>query len=242
MRGCTRQIALVFLPTVLAVVLVVLESGADDAILSVGTNVNHSPGANPQSVIIENGSSTGIILTGFDANEDTLVFLISTAPTNGTLQGFDPVAGTVAYTPSLPLAASDAFAFKVNDGIADSESAPVTILLDQDADGLTDLDETSAGTDILDPDSDDDGLLDGAETDTGIFIAAHHAGTDPLDPDSDGDGASDGVEVSSGSDPNDAASTPAVTVPSLNVYAALLLIVLLPLTAVILTVRDRNLG
>jgi hypothetical protein len=60
--------------------------------------------------------------------------------------------------------------------------------LDQDGDGLPDLDEvTIHGTDPLDHDSDGDGLSDGVEA--GIV------GTDPLNPDSDSDGLSDGDEV-----------------------------------------------
>ena len=62
--------------------------------------------------------------------------------------------------------------------------------LDTDGDGLTDVDEVTAGTDSTDPDTDGDGLNDGDEV-TG--------GTNPLDPDTDGDGATDDVDA----DPND---------------------------------------
>ena len=65
---------------------------------------------------------------------------------------------------------------------------------DLDGDGLSDSEESAAGTDPATPDSDNDGLFDGEELQT--------YRTDPLDPDTDGDGFLDGQEVRSGYDPN----------------------------------------
>ncbi len=59
---------------------------------------------------------------------------------------------------------------------------------DTDGDGLSDGQEVT--TSPLDADSDDDGLADGAE---GAF------GTNPMNPDSDGDGLPDGLEVGAAS-------------------------------------------
>ena len=76
-----------------------------------------------------------------------------------------------------------------NDGTAGPGAMPdVTtdfIGIDQDGDGLTDIEEGDLGTDPTDGDSDDDGLGDQEEVD---------AGTNALDCDSDGDGLSDGLE------------------------------------------------
>ncbi|MEZ4334084.1 MAG: SUMF1/EgtB/PvdO family nonheme iron enzyme [Myxococcota bacterium] len=72
--------------------------------------------------------------------------------------------------------------------------------LDGDDDGLSNLDEMAAGTDVLDPDSDDDGLSDGAE----VNLYA----TDPILADSDADGVDDGAEVVAGTDPLDAGRYP----------------------------------
>jgi hypothetical protein len=44
-----------------------------------------------------------------------------------------------------------------------SDSVSVTVDLDTDGDGLSDLEEMALGTDINDADSDDDGLLDGED-------------------------------------------------------------------------------
>jgi hypothetical protein len=65
---------------------------------------------------------------------------------------------------------------------------------DLDRDGLTNLDEFRAGTDLRKPDTDGDGLKDGEE-------AAR--GTNPLLADTDGDLVPDGLEVQLGTNPLD---------------------------------------
>ncbi len=69
---------------------------------------------------------------------------------------------------------------------------------DFDGDGLTDLEEFTAGTNPANADTDGDGIADGAETNTGAFVNASDTGTDPRNADSDGDGLSDGVETNTG--------------------------------------------
>ena len=58
---------------------------------------------------------------------------------------------------------------------------------DLDGDGVTNEDETKAGTDSTKSDSDGDGLTDGVEV--------TNTKTDPKNPDTDGDGLTDGTEV-----------------------------------------------
>ncbi len=65
---------------------------------------------------------------------------------------------------------------------------------DPDADGSTNLQEFTRGTDPQNPDTDGDGLPDGVETGTGVWVNATNTGTDPLRADTDGDGLADGVE------------------------------------------------
>ncbi|MFT5152501.1 MAG: hypothetical protein ACI841_002499, partial [Planctomycetota bacterium] len=67
------------------------------------------------------------------------------------------------------------------------------IVVDSDADGLTDADELTHGTDPGNPDSDGDGLTDGAEVHTHL--------TSPLEVDSDFDGLPDGLEIDVGTNP-----------------------------------------
>lgn len=92
------------------------------------------------------------------------------------------------------------------DGIPDDAEAaaglnahdPSDALLDRDGDGLTNLREFQAGTDLAVADSDGDGLTDGQE------VLRYN--TVPLLADTDGDRVPDGVEIRTGSDPRNAAS------------------------------------
>ncbi|CAN5574786.1 hypothetical protein BH09CHL1_BH09CHL1_24560 [soil metagenome] len=75
----------------------------------------------------------------------------------------------------------------------DDQPAGADLELDTDGDGVTDVNETNAGTDLNSKDTDQDGLYDWDEPNV--------YGTDPLNPDTDGDGDDDGLEVYSGTDP-----------------------------------------
>ncbi len=102
---------------------------------------------------------------------------------------------------------------------------------DQDGDGLTNSEETTAGTDPTNADTDDDGLSDGAEVtggsnplnpcdpdDSSVDCQIDTDGdgltdaqenllcSSPTNADTDGDGISDGMEVTNGSDPCDPCS------------------------------------
>ena len=85
--------------------------------------------------------------------------------------------------------------------------------LDEDSDGIPDIDEGGGdpdGDDVpnyLDTDSDGDGLLDTAE---GTDDVDSDGLPNYLDTDSDGDGVSDALEVAWGTDPYDANDTPMV--------------------------------
>lgn len=103
---------------------------------------------------------------------------------------------------------------------------PSTAICDQDNDGLTNEEETTAGTNPTNPDSDGDGINDGTEitnssdplnpcspainnvacdTDSDGLTNTEETtlGTDPSNPDTDGDGVNDGTENTSGSNPLD---------------------------------------
>jgi hypothetical protein len=128
-----------------------------------------------------------------------------------------------------PVASFDIFNLPVSAAPASVAGATGnTTLLDSDADGIPDADETATyGTDPGNADSDFDGVTDGAElaagtnplvadggaaadTDGDGLLDADEStfGTDLGIADSDGDGWSDGDEVSIGTDPLDAGSFP----------------------------------
>lgn len=87
---------------------------------------------------------------------------------------------------------------------------------DTDGDGINDGPEvnrqvggTAAATNPLSRDTDNDGLSDKAESNTGTFVSASDTGTDPLVADSDGDTFGDYQETLGGSNPNMDSSVPA---------------------------------
>lgn len=88
------------------------------------TVVNRVPTANSQSVSTNEDAPLPITLTGGDADNDTLVYTVLSLPAHGTLSG---VAPALTYTPDPDYFGPDSFTFKVNDGLADSAVATVSI-------------------------------------------------------------------------------------------------------------------
>lgn len=93
----------------------------------VNTPINYSPIADAQEISVQSGLESDIVLTGIDANGDTLVFSIVANPPHGTLSGLNASTGTVTYRSAANFTGADSFTFKVNDGIADSDPATVTV-------------------------------------------------------------------------------------------------------------------
>jgi trimeric autotransporter adhesin len=85
---------------------------------------NSPPKADNQSATAKEGRAKHLTLTGSDDNGDLLTFHITKAPLRGTLTGQAP---NVTYTPDPGYLGPDHFAFKVNDGSADSNTGQVTI-------------------------------------------------------------------------------------------------------------------
>lgn len=88
------------------------------------TPVNDVPVANNQSVSVQEDIAKAILLTGSDADGNSITFTIVTSPTHGTLSGTIP---NLTYTPATNYNGSDSFTFKVNDGTVDSNIATVSI-------------------------------------------------------------------------------------------------------------------
>lgn len=87
---------------------------------------NRAPVAAAQSVALNEDTAAAILLTASDADGDALSYAITTAPAHGTLAGTAP---NLTYTPAADYHGADSFAFKVNDGQADSAPATVTLAI-----------------------------------------------------------------------------------------------------------------
>ncbi len=92
------------------------------------TQTNPPPVATPQSITLAENSSTNITLTGSDPQGRTLTFSLLTLPAHGTASGTPP---NVTYKPATNYYGSDAFTFKVNNGITDSLPATVSLTVTQ---------------------------------------------------------------------------------------------------------------
>lgn len=106
-----------------------VNDGTDDSATAtinivVSLEPNEVPVALNQSVEALPNNSIAIILTGTDADDDPLSFIIASNPANGTLEGNPP---NLLYTPNTNFIGTDSFTFIVNDGKIDSVTATVNI-------------------------------------------------------------------------------------------------------------------
>jgi len=83
----------------------------------VGSNIpgNNKPIANDQNITIDYETETDFNITGSDADNDTLTFVIDSNTTNGTIVLVDETTGDVTYTPNQGYSGPDHFTFKVID-------------------------------------------------------------------------------------------------------------------------------
>ena len=88
--------------------------------------VNTEPVAVAQSLTTTSNTPLAITLTGTDVDGDELVFAIATLPSNGTLNGTSP---TLRYTSASGFTGTDSFTFTVNDGVASSAVAKISIVV-----------------------------------------------------------------------------------------------------------------
>jgi hypothetical protein len=89
------------------------------------TAVNQAPIANSQTVTTT-GSSIPITLTATDSNGNPLTYYVVNPPVHGTLSGLPP---NLTYTPAAGYNGTDSLTFRANDGVFDSNTATVTIIV-----------------------------------------------------------------------------------------------------------------
>jgi hypothetical protein len=86
--------------------------------------VNDAPVAESQSAVTMVGQAVEITLVGSDIDGDPINFNLVNSPEHGTLTGAAP---NLLYTPETGYSGADAFSFTVDDGVAVSNTAEVTI-------------------------------------------------------------------------------------------------------------------
>jgi hypothetical protein len=150
--------------------------------------INAAPIAIAQSVTLNENQTLTITLAGTDANGDSLTYNISINPSHGSFSNG-------VYTPNPHFVGNDSFAFVANDGSVNSQPATVsiTVMLDTDGDNIAD---------VTDPDDDNDGFTDIDETTAGTDPL--DATSKPLD--TDGDNVSD-VNDAFPNDPSESVDT-----------------------------------
>ncbi len=86
--------------------------------------LNAAPAVEALALITNEDTALPIALTGTDANDQPLMFVILTLPTRGTLTGTSP---NFTYTPNPNTFGPDSFTYRANDGLLDSNTTSVSI-------------------------------------------------------------------------------------------------------------------
>ncbi|MFC2016680.1 DUF4838 domain-containing protein, partial [Chloroflexota bacterium] len=105
------------------------DGAADSNIATINITVNpvnDPPVADDQSLGTDEDTLLSVTLTASDVDNDPLTFSVVSGPTHGTLSGAPP---NLTYTPDANYSILDSFTFKANDGVANSNTATVSIAI-----------------------------------------------------------------------------------------------------------------
>lgn len=101
---------------------------SNEAVVTIDVSpVNDAPAALDVSATTTEDTPVVVSLLALDADLDTLLFVIVTPPTHGTLSGSAP---NLTYTPAADEHGPDGFAFQVSDGQAVSNVATVSLAVE----------------------------------------------------------------------------------------------------------------
>jgi len=143
------------------------------------TSPNLTPFASNRTVTVTGDQPAQLVMLGSDPNGDALTFKTNTLPARGLNTSFNPINGTVTYTPARGYRGSDQFTYSVNDGFVDSSPATfsfnVVAPTDTNGNGLPDAWESLYG--VTDPNAD-------ADSDGASNLAEYLASTNPTNSDS----------------------------------------------------------
>jgi DNA/RNA endonuclease G (NUC1) len=178
--------------------------------IEAGTDGTNPPGTANQLAGTTEDAPVQITLNAARSNSHTLTFSIVSGPTNGSLGSVSAASctggsctATVTYTPGADYSGPDSFTFRASDGAIQSNTSTVsiTVLPDQDGDGVTDANDNCPSTANPDQaDSDSDGI--GDVCDNCPFAANSNQADDdgdgignPCDSDDDNDGVTDTIDL-----------------------------------------------
>ena len=91
------------------------------------TPVQDPPTADNTTFNLQEDTPKSLALTGSDPDGNPLTFNVLSSPSHGTLSGTAP---NLTYTPTLNYTGADSFTFSVNDGMANSTVATVSLTVD----------------------------------------------------------------------------------------------------------------
>ena len=111
----------------IALVLILLIILAAAGALVVMIIINNPPTAESGTLTVLEDIPAEIMLKAKDSDRNKLAYLITTQPSHGTLSGTGP---NLIYTPASNYNGPDSFAFIVNDGKLDSDTATISISIE----------------------------------------------------------------------------------------------------------------
>ncbi|TVP41720.1 Ig-like domain-containing protein [Candidatus Nitrosocosmicus arcticus] len=93
--------------------------------------VNQPPVAEKQSVTANTADPTEITLKATDPQGNALTYALVSEPQSGTITDLNEETGSLVYTSDAGFTGKDSFTFNANDGTVDSNTATVTITVNQ---------------------------------------------------------------------------------------------------------------
>ena len=125
------------------------------------TPVNDAPVADDGALTTDEDIASGDILSASDVDSSSWTYSIVTNGSRGTAVITNPSTGAYTYTPDLNEYGADTFTFKVNDGLADSNTATVDITINP----INDAPVAETGALALDEDTLSGGTLIASDVD-----------------------------------------------------------------------------
>ncbi|MBT4945810.1 MAG: tandem-95 repeat protein, partial [Candidatus Marinimicrobia bacterium] len=93
------------------------------------TKENYAPTAHDDSLSVQLNRFYEGFLSGTDSDGNNITYSIVTPPSHGSVVIADAALGTYLYTPDFNFSGNDSFSFKANDGVSDSNTAEVSIMV-----------------------------------------------------------------------------------------------------------------